>query len=158
MSGYYGFSIDLTFKSETADLANEIKELVSDYSNESIILSESLLHEKLEEGKVVFFGDNKDVWRHPYGDEVVERLKQLAKDYNGVFVGIFDWDFPEDSISKRYTFYENGDIVEDYVEWWYSWRLFRRLVELNTMDNKNCLVSLSKMEDDSVYLVVTSPL
>jgi hypothetical protein len=116
MSGTYGFSIDLEFKSETNDLANEIKKLISDYSNESIILNETLLDEELEEGKVVFFGDNEAEWRHPYGDEVVERLKQLAKDYNGVFVGIFDWNFYEDDITKRYTFYENGDIVEDYIE------------------------------------------
>lgn len=112
----YGFSINLEFKSETNDLANEIKELVSDYSNESIVLNETLLDEELEEGNVVFFGDNENEWRHPYCDEVVERLKKISKDYNGVFVGTFDWNFYEDDSIKRYTFSENGDVIEESIE------------------------------------------
>jgi hypothetical protein len=83
---------------------------------ESIILNETLLDEELEEGNVVFFGDNENEWRHPYCDEVVEKLKKISKDYKGVFVGTFDWNFYEDDSIKRYTFSENGDIVEDSIE------------------------------------------
>jgi hypothetical protein len=112
----YGFSINLEFKSETNDLVNKIKELVSAPGNGSKILNETLLDEELEEGNVVFFGDNENEWRHPYCDEVVEKLKKISKDYNGVFVGNFDWNFYEYDSIKRYTFSENGDISEESIE------------------------------------------
>jgi hypothetical protein len=112
----YGFSINLEFKSETNDLANKIKELLSDNYNESLILNETLLDEELEEGNVIFFGDNENEWRHPYYDEVIEKLKKISNDYNGVFVGTFEWNFYEDDSIKRFIFSENGDIIEKSIE------------------------------------------
>jgi len=116
MSGAYGFSINLEFVSDTKDLVNDIKEIINDNSNESIILKETLLDEEIEDGNVVFFGDNEDTWRHPYQEEVINKLKEISKKYNGYFVGDFEWHFHEDDITERYCFTEGGEITKDYIE------------------------------------------
>tara|TARA_B100001778_G_C18571575_1_gene622859 strand:+ start:96 stop:1004 length:909 start_codon:yes stop_codon:yes gene_type:complete len=112
----YGFTINLEFVSETKVLVNEIKEIINDNSNESSILKQTLLEEELEEGNLVFFGDNEDTWRHPYQEEVVQKLKEIQQKFDGYFVGDFEWLFFEDDSAVKYNFSKDGRITKESIE------------------------------------------
>lgn len=117
MLGNYGFSINLQFVGTAPTiLSKNILIELNDKSNESIILNQTLLKDELVNGNIFFSGTNEDIWRYPYDQEVVDKLSNLVESYGGSFVGVFEWNFYDDDITKVHTFYKSGKISTEFSE------------------------------------------
>jgi hypothetical protein len=117
MTGNYGFAINLKFVSNSSmNLSKNIFGILRDESHESYILRQTLFEKELLNGNVVFLGSNEFTFRHLCDEEVVEKLIDLGKIYDGKFVGVFEWEYYDDDLTKVHTFLKNGKIFSEFLQ------------------------------------------
>jgi hypothetical protein len=115
MSGIFNYAINLEFVSEDkSKLLENIYRELDEETYECTILRKVLLTPELENGQIIFSGINLQDWDYQCDEELVNKVMDISKKYNGLFVGKFKWWFNEHNLLKHITFYDNGKISTEY--------------------------------------------